>query len=226
VPIDRLYPIDRDWLRHLHEAMGWQWPCPLSAQGQRLRADVMTMFAARGLPERYHNWCDGGEAFALAAWCLSAHLKPRTVVETGVARGVTSRLVLEALAQNDGGSLFSIDLLPLDSRYHAQAGIAVPEHLHANWTVLEGSSRHRLPTLLGELGRIDLFIHDSLHTGRNTSFELDHAWRRLRPAGALLVDDVYQSLAFHTFTDTVPLHWSSVGANPDGSYRFGIAIRP
>ena len=28
LPIEKLYPVDPDWLRHLHEEMSWPWPCP------------------------------------------------------------------------------------------------------------------------------------------------------------------------------------------------------
>ena len=73
---------------------------------------------------------------------------------------------------------------------------------------------------------MELFIHDSLHTGRNTSFEISQASKILKPGGALLIDDVYQSLAFHKFTDTTRLHFACVGGNDDGSYPFGIAIAP
>src|SRR5207244_1813382 len=111
-----------------------------------------------------------------------------------------------------------------DSRFHPQSAIGVPEHLRSRWTLVSGTSRRRLPRLLQELGEIDFFVHDSLHTGRNTSFEIDRAWRGLRPGGALLVDDVYQSLAFRRFVDRAQLRWSGVGANEDGSYRFGIAV--
>ena len=40
----------------------------------------------------------------------------------------------------------------------------------------------------------------------------------------MLVDDVYGHLAFHDFATTHP-RWSVVAANPDGSYRFGIALK-
>ena len=38
----------------------------------------------------------------------------RKVVETGVAHGVTSRFILEALERNGRGFLWSIDLPPLE----------------------------------------------------------------------------------------------------------------
>ena len=178
---EQLYSVDPDWLEHLHEAMGWTWPCPAAADAERLRAEVIATFRAQGLPETYHNWCDGGTAFTKAAYCLTVHLKPETVVETGVARGVTSRSILEALEHNGSGRLWSVDLPAVDSRYHSQIAIAVPEAMRSEWTVRSGTSRRQLPRLLQELGAIDLFVHDSQHTGRNTSFEIDHAWRALRP---------------------------------------------
>ena len=223
-PIEEVYPVDPEWLCHLHEAMGWPWPCPDVAEAEGLRAEIRETFRRLGLPPTYDDWCDGGDAFTTAAYCLALHLVPRTVVETGIARGVTSRLLLEALARTGSGHLHSIDLPALDSGYHSQIAIAVPAEMRAEWTVRMGTSRRELPPLLRTLGSIDLFVHDSQHTGRNTSFELQHALAVLRPGGALLVDDVYQSLAFRHFLDATALRWSSIGANSDGSYMFGIAI--
>ena len=55
-------------------------------------------------------------------------MRPDVVVETGVAHGVTSRIVLEALGQNDHGYLWSIDLPhPLDNRLHKDTGAAVTD---------------------------------------------------------------------------------------------------
>jgi hypothetical protein len=156
---------------------------------------------------------------------MTLHLKPRTVVETGIARGVTSRLILEGLTQNEVGHLYSVDLPALDSKYHSQIAIAVPEELHGSWTIRSGTSRRELPRLLADLNSVDLFVHDSLHTGRNTSFEIKHAWQALRPGGAVIVDDIYQSLAFwHFVRTTQPGIWL-IGANQCDSYRFGIAIK-
>src|SRR4029453_1272831 len=125
-----------------------------------------------------------------AIWCLTRHLRPRTVVETGVGHGVTSRFVLEALERNGGGHLWSIDLPPWDRDWRAQISAAVGD-LHAErWSYVKGSSRRRLPDFLAPVGQIDLFIHDSLHSEHNVRFELDRAWVSLNPLGAIVVDDV------------------------------------
>jgi hypothetical protein len=58
--------------------------------------------------------------------------------------------------------------------------------------------------LLENLGQIDLFIHDSLHSERNVRFELDRAWPVLGPKGVIVVDDVDANWGFRSFTLTVP----------------------
>lgn len=51
---------------------------------------------------------------------MTLHTRPEVVIETGVAHGVSTRIVLEALTQNDLGHLWSIDLLhPFNHRLHA-----------------------------------------------------------------------------------------------------------
>jgi hypothetical protein len=223
--IDELYPIDPNWSRTLHEALGFSTPCSCESEADALYEETMADFRARELPERYAGWCDGGRAFTKAAWALAVHMRPHTVVETGVARGVTSRFVLEALELSRDGQLGSVDLPSVDPRFHDQIGIAVPERIRGRWTLVSGTSRQRLPSLLASFGQIDLFIHDSLHTGSNLRFELEHAFAALRPGGAMLVDDVYTSLVFREFvTETAP-RFSCIASNPDGGYRFGVLIR-
>jgi predicted O-methyltransferase YrrM len=151
------------------------------------------------------------------------HLRPTTVVETGVARGVTTRIILEALDREDAGHLWSIDRPPLDRSLHSQIGAAVPTALRRRWTLLRGTSRRMLPPLLARLGRLDLFVHDSLHSQRNVSFELAHAWAGMRGGGALAVDDVNQNAAFRPFVDAAALD-GIVAPADDGQSRFGVAV--
>jgi predicted O-methyltransferase YrrM len=151
-------------------------------------------------PASFGIWNDGDPEFVRAVWCLACHLKPAHVVETGVARGLTTRFILEALRRNAKGHLWSIDLPPqLDRELHGEIAAAVGESGRERWTYVRGSSRRRLPPLLAALGGIDLFIHDSMHTEDNVRFELDRAWRALRPGGALMVDDIDLNRGFATF---------------------------
>jgi hypothetical protein len=47
---------------------------------------------------------------ARTAWTVVRHLRPERVVETGVARGVTTAVLLQAMERNGYGALWSIDL--------------------------------------------------------------------------------------------------------------------
>jgi hypothetical protein len=108
--------------------------------------------------------------------------------------------VLEALQRNGGGDLWSIDLQPLlQPELHPEAGVAVPDTLRTHWTLIQGSSRRRLPALLDATRPIDLFIHDSLHTTENVLFELRRAWPHVRGGGAVVVDDVDINDGFRIF---------------------------
>lgn len=196
---------DQDWERRLHGLLGFPWPCSESCEFREVWPDIIAPLTARGLrvgPESFNQYNDGDPGLTRAIWCLVRHLRPAKVVETGVARGITSQSILEAFERNGSGHLWSIDLLPLNPKLQVQAGMAVRDRYKNRWSYVRGSSRRRLPGLLSRLGQIDLFIHDSLHTERNTQFELDAAWAALRPGGALVVDDIDLNGAFGSFIAT------------------------
>jgi hypothetical protein len=127
-----------------------------------------------------------------------------------VGHGVTSRIILDALEKNGLGHLWSIDLPPLEKVWQKQVGIAVGDHHRNRWSYIKGPSRLRLPKVLSQLGSVDLFIHDSLHSERNVRYELDRVWPVLRPGGALVVDDVDCNWGFQSFTRTFSGHRSTI----------------
>lgn len=127
-------------------------------------------------------------------------LKPDLVVETGVANGVSSAYLLLALERNGTGALHSIELgdttfLPAGR----VSGWIVPDWLRTRWSLHWGDSRQLLPALLEELGTIDIFIHDSLHTYEHMTFEYEQAYPHLRPGGILISDDALWNRAFADF---------------------------
>ena len=168
----------------LHTMLGAPWPCPDDGF-EDVWAAAQEDLRARGLQVgrgAFGGWDDGDRRLVRLAWCAARHLRPERVVETGVARGLTTRVLLEALERNGRGRLWSIDLPPLlESDLAEETGAAVPEHLSERWTLLRGSSRRSLPGLVAGLGHVDLFVHDSMHTGRNLRFELEQVWPALRP---------------------------------------------
>jgi predicted O-methyltransferase YrrM len=144
-------------------------------------------------------------------------LRPRVVVETGVGSGVTTSFILQALAANDEGHLWSIDLPPIGAEQFA--GSFVPQPLRSRWTLLRGRSRDLLPRLLNDLPAPDVFLHDSLHTTRNMTFEFQGAWKKMNSGGVLLSDDIHMSKAFTRFIANKQVGLSLVGN------RFGVAFK-
>jgi hypothetical protein len=76
-----------------------------------------------------------------------------------------------------------------------------------------------------KLKRVDLFVHDSLHTARNMCFELDTVWPALTPGGIAVVDDVDHSLGFRRFIDrAAPAAWLTA-RHVTGSGLWGAAVK-
>jgi len=151
--------------------------------------------------------------------------KPDIVVDSGVHRGRSSFSILQALAENDQGSLYSVELgggKKIDTygqTYHTLAddeiGSLVPAGLRNRWHLILGDAREELPVLLSALGAIDVFFHDSLHTEEHMMFEYETAWPYLRKDGYLLSDDI--SFSFREFASRVNKPYICTGNIP----RFG-----
>jgi predicted O-methyltransferase YrrM len=228
VSIADFYGAVQDWGPPLHAALGVPWPCPAAEAFDPLWEEMIAYLTASGLRvglASYGGWNDGDRAFSAAIWCLVGHLRPERVVETGVAHGLTSRVILQGLERNETGRLWSIDLPAVDSALHTEIGVAVPQDLRSRWSYVSGTSRDRLPPLLDELGQIDLFVHDSLHTGRNTRFELDTAWPTTRPGGVVVVDDIDHSLGFHAFVREAHPAQSMAVRHVTGDGLWGLAVK-
>ena len=231
------YQAEPDWEPRLHSLLGVAWPCVACAEFQELWPKIIGSLTASGLqigPQSFGPWNDGDTGLVRAMWCLTRNLRPAKVVETGVARRLTSRFILEAMERNGTGHLWSIDLPPTNPEIQRQVGAAVEDRLRDRWSYIRGSSRRHLPGLLHELGQIDLFLHDSLHSERNVRFEIDRAWGALRPGGAAVIDDIDANWGFHSFTQTFPSRSSLVceaePLQPDlrrfnGKGLFGIVLK-
>lgn len=226
-PIGPQYSVHSDWHKALHERLGWAWPCDAAHDFEQLWPQIVDEVRAHGLSlgrGTYGGWDDADPGLARAVWCLTSHLRPEKVVETGVARGVTSRVILEGLERAGAGHLWSIDLPALDPSLHDEIAVAVPEGLRDRWSYLTGTSRRRLPKLLAGLTPIDLFVHDSSHTERNVLFELHQAWPAIT-RGAIVADDVQQSAGFQSFASELPQGSSFVAEADDASALFGVAVK-
>jgi len=141
----------------------------------------------------FHN---GTRTLGRLCYLACRRLKPSVVVETGVAYGVTSAYILQALKENEHGVLHSIDLPPLAAAGRNYVGYLVPEHLRRGWRLEVGSARAKLPPLLKRIASIDIFVHDSLHTYSQMKWELETALSAMLPGGIAIADDIEGNRAF------------------------------
>jgi hypothetical protein len=141
---------------------------------------------------------EGRVLYGLARAC-----RPEYVVETGVATGVSTSFLSAAMIENGSGRLYSIDLPPGEgvdqphadgSRSPARGpGWGIPADIRSamqgrHEMILE-DVRTALPSLLSRLPRVDLFLHDDLHTPDHMLWEYRLVWPHLPPGGVLASDD-------------------------------------
>jgi len=143
-------------------------------------------------------------------YVLIRHLKPQTVLETGIYYGGNSAFALRALDRNESGRMISIDypdsqirqagnarhVLVGDSEFYDAAlrpGFIVPTNLRGRWEPIEGDSLKVIPQL--DVG-IDFYLHDSDHSMQFLTKEIAAAWPKLTEKAVILVDDIDWSNAF------------------------------
>ena len=134
---------------------------------------------------------------AATTYTLVRILKPMIVVETGVGAGVSSWTILHAMEQNNVGKLVSIDLPTPNTELLPEVGYLVPKNLHHRWELNIGSSGRLLKQILDQLGKIDIFQHDSRHSYRNQLREYLTAWPFISQGGILITDDVNNDALHH-----------------------------
>ena len=162
------------------------------------------------IPPRASAPVGNSEQTTLGRWlyALTRVTKPEVVVETGVAHGSSSWIILNALERNGSGTLHSIDLPDHDTAagYNVsgeRTGSVVPDALRPRWNLVLGESAEELPQLLTRLRQIDMFFHDSDHSYEAMKGEFDAVIPRLRNGGILIADDVQKNRAF---TQACELH--------------------
>ena len=131
--------------------------------------------------------------------------KPEKVVETGVAYGLSSSYILQALHENKKGKLYSIDysFRPWESK--EMIGSLIPANFKDRWELVYGLASDKLHKVLRSLGSIDIFVHDSMHTYKNMMFEFKISWPFIKKGGYLISDDALGNNAFLTFCSSLKL---------------------
>ena len=143
------------------------------------------------------RWNAESNLFSLL-YSLVCSSKPKTIIETGVANGISTNAIMKGLElSNNIGVLHSFDVLPQTSNAYKGAG---------NWQfhlLSERSTHKHLKRIVSKLPQVDIWLHDSNHGYRWQKFEFLLAWGRLKKGGFLISDDVDASPAWAELSETV-----------------------
>lgn len=154
--------------------------------------------------------CEKGLASFLYAFILT--YRPSLVVETGVANGITTNVMMKAL-EITGGSLHSYDVDLRTKNVYSGNGLWYHHHLG-------GNLKKSLINEISKLPKIDLWVHDSNHGYSWQSFEFNLASKNLSSNGTLCADDIDSSTAWGLIT---PRNFQESAGVFDHRKMFGIA---
>lgn len=143
-------------------------------------------------PEAFTPIFDVEPEAALLLYAICRLDKPNHVLETGVARGMSTAMILAALRENELGQLTSIDVTD-------QVGSLVAESLRERWSLVVVSTDAPLRELelaLVDAPPIEMYLHDSDHRPEYQYLEYSLVKQYSNEDAVLFSDDVEASDVF------------------------------
>ena len=143
----------------------------------------------------------GGGAIDLL-YFLCRRLKPLSVLETGVAAGLSSYAILSALNKNGVGCLDSSDLpYPRIQNPEKYIGILVPDNLKGtHWNLKTNGDTKNLNEFLKYKKDLYQIIHyDSDKRKQSKKLFIEKITPYLSPNAVFIVDDIQDNLAFKEY---------------------------
>ncbi len=136
-------------------------------------------------------WMTPSEASLL--YLLVRTLRPERVVESGVADGFSTVVLLTALEKNGRGRLTSLDV-------SAEVGVLAKGRPSERWELrLMAPTREAFAAEVRRVGTVGLFVHDSDHSYAVQTAEYEVVRPRLEAPGVIVSDDIDASYAFLDF---------------------------
>ena len=142
--------------------------------------------------------------------------KPKNVIETGVAYGLSSFYILSALNRNEFGKLTSIDSVFRPWQSEEMIGSIIPRNLRKRWKLVLGKSNEKLLDEFKKTEDVEIFIHDSLHSYKNMTFEFSCAIDNIKNNGIIISDDILDNDAFYDFTNNKEIDNSIIRVEDKG----------
>lgn len=128
----------------------------------------------------------------LAIYSIIRHYRPGVVLETGVANGFSTRLILAALNKNNYGKLISVEI-------NSNVGCLLDKMDKRRWKLVVGKPESVLKNTVRGLENIDVFLHDSNHAYKNMTMEFETISKKLGRKSIVMSDDINPHGAFMEF---------------------------
>tara|TARA_B110000444_G_C18851844_1_gene606438 strand:+ start:10632 stop:11423 length:792 start_codon:yes stop_codon:yes gene_type:complete len=145
----------------------------------------------------------GGGGVIDLLYFITLYIKPKIIVETGVAAGFSSSTFLHALNKLDSGHLYSSDFpyfrLENPEQY---IGIVVSNDIKNRWSLFIDGDEKNLKKIYDEVDSINLFHYDSdkSYKGRQRAFKT--LKNKLNPKAWLIFDDIQDNSHFYDLANT------------------------
>ncbi len=144
----------------------------------------------------------GGGANLLLLYFLVRKIKPKIVIETGVAAGFSSLSILTAMKKNNYGCLYSSDFPYFRIKNPEKYIGYIIDEKFKNWKLFIEGDDLNLPIILNQIeGKIDIFHYDSDKTfsGKKNTYELIKPY--LGNKSLLIFDDIQDDGFFKVFVE-------------------------
>jgi len=180
------------------------------AAGSKVYEDLVNEKSFTNFPTIWN----AGANFTSFLFSYVSEVKPKVIVETGVANGITTLCIAKAIDYSNC-EFHSFDINLECSKVNRDS---------KNWFFhhLETSNRNsELSDIVESLPEVDLWIHDSDHHYNWQKFEYELAFKKLRNTGILMSDDIDFSKAWGELSEMKGV--SFLCAVLDSRKCFGIA---
>ena len=142
----------------------------------------------------------GGPADLELLYAAVVLAAPQAAIETGVAYGWSSAIILAAMETNGTGRLVSVDMPYAKRNNEPWVGVAVAQRLRHRWRLIRKPDRGGIGQAIAALGgTIDLCHYDSDKSYQGRMYAYPRLWAALRPGGLFISDDIQDNFGFRDY---------------------------
>ena len=155
------------------------------------------IFDAKRIQQKNNNIELGNNYAVEVIYFLMICFKPNIVLETGVAAGLSSRCILEAINKNNKGTLYSSDLPYFRlNNPEKNIGIMVPNSLKNNWHLEILGDEKNIKKFKQIINYVDIVIYDSdkRYIGKSNFFKSIN--NLIKEDSIIVIDDIHNDSFF------------------------------